>query len=49
MNFGNLLFNLQDENKKLLFRKYEALNKKLINAENAITFNKTYIYIYIHN
>ena len=41
-NLGTLLFNLSPSQKSLI-RKYENLNKKLINARNAVVFNKTCI------
>ena len=58
MDFGNLLFNLQCEERTSV-RKVESLNKKLITSQLAVIFNKicikenllpkyTDIYMYIY-
>jgi len=60
MNLGELIYNLDYNNKKLI-RKIENLNKKLNNINNSIVFNELcikeellpkftniYIYIYIY-
>ena len=58
LNFGNLLYLLRDEEKKII-RKVESYEKKFINAKFAGIFNEicftenilstfTNIYIYIH-
>ena len=51
MNYATLLFNLPVELKNL-FRKYEKIKNKIINAEWSLKFNTTClkdIYIYIFN
>ena len=61
MNLGELIYNLDYNNKKLI-RKIENLNKKLNNINNSIVFNELcikeellpkftniYIYIYIYS
>ena len=42
MNFGNVLFNHSDENKKII-RNIESINKKIINAKLSVLFNQTCI------
>ena len=46
MNFGEFLC-LQPDNIKKQVRNIENLEKKLANAQVAIVFNKTGLYIYI--
>ena len=42
MNFGNILFNHTEENKKIV-RNIESLNKKTTNAKLSVLFNQTCI------
>lgn len=42
MNFGSVLFNHNEDNKKII-RNIESLNKKIINAKLSVLFNKTCI------
>ena len=42
MNFGSVLFNHKEDNKKII-RNIESLNKKIINAKLSVLFNKTCI------
>jgi len=46
-NYGHLINQLNPNTRKLV-RKLEKLNKKLINNEYGILFNKTCIYLYIY-
>ena len=46
-SYGELINILPNECKKLI-RLRESIIKKIINAELSITFNQTYIYIYIY-
>ena len=42
MNFGNILYNHTEENKKIV-RNIENLNKKTTNAKLSVLFNQTCI------
>ena len=42
MNFGNILYNLQDEERSSV-RKIENISKKLITAQYAVIFNGVFI------
>ena len=46
-NFGQLMFNLPSETKKLI-RAIERTNRKLAETYNSLVFNETCIYIYIY-
>ena len=45
-NFANFLFLFNQDTRKLI-RNIENIEKKLINCQLAVVFNKTYMYIYI--
>ena len=47
INLGDVLIRLSDEEKKLI-RHLETTKKKIVNAQFAVIFNQTCIYIYIY-
>ena len=49
LNFGHLLFLLNNEVLKNKIRSIEKINKRIINIKNGIHFNEINIYIYKYN